>query len=368
MHDDVLTIFTFIIPIFAILGVFLLFKYLAQVNHYLGRNKVLHLLTESNQAYYLSVVSRHHAMIGINLPSKYKDCSSIHKETLLDKFFKLICISQEFQCNDKQFDQKYYITSENHSFCKELYNNKQAREIIDKLFSLPIKFLGTERNMLWVNHKEDYKPPEEEIENIVTNLYLLLEIIEQLDYTASDEYLVEKWRFVIKTSGKFYLLAIGLVIYIMCFEKLILDGMFESSLKYSLPIALILSLFVIKTFFRSSRGHQAVKYSIMILLPLVSILIYDIMYILNVALDSSKATIYEVSVISKEKRRRAKGGTSYKIRTTPFLSAHKQYTLYDSRDLYNCLNIGDEVKLSIKDGFFGFKWIESETPIMQCSF
>lgn len=365
MDNDFITVLIVLISILALLGLFLLIKYLGQIGSTVGFNKAQKLQIKSGCEYYLSIVSQ--ATIAIKLPNKYAYCLSIHKENLLDKLFKLTGISCEFQCNDKEFDQEYYIDSEDYKFCRMLFASEKARDIIKKIFTLNIKYLSTDDNMLWVNCKSNHKPSEEKIETIVSNLYFLLEIIEQLDCSANNANLAKKWRSIIKVSWRFYLTAIGIDIYIIFFGNLIAEELFKHSLEYSLPTALLASLIVIKTFFRSSKSHKAIKYSLLILLPSIAIFIYDAMYVLNIALDSSRETVYTVQVIDKESHRGRKYGRSYQIRTTPFLSEHDQYTLQDSRELYHCLNIGDEVRLIVKDGYLGFRWIKSEELVKQCN-
>lgn len=362
MYNTTLEALTIIIPILAFLNVFLLFRYKSNANFVMGLNKPSKLYNKTGQKFYL--VKAIDTSIGISLPKQYSYCLEVSKRSLLNKLFKHSRASKELQSNNQSFNQEYYISSEDISFCTNLYNDQSAQDIINKLFELRITGLYTDDKMIWVSTKHC---SEETTEYIVNGIQSLLTIIEKLNYSIEKSILTQKWNLIIKISVWFYYITGSIALYNIFYDKVLTYGMFKYSLEYSIPIAVLLSTVILKIFLKTSKIYRAAIYSVIILLPIVSLGVYDAIYVLNIQLDNSKTNIHVEKVIDKEKKYRRKSGNSYYIITTPFLDGRNKYKLKDSRYLYNCLNIGDEVRILVQEGFFGFKWIDSEIPIKKCN-
>jgi hypothetical protein len=80
------------------------------------------------------------------------------KETYLDKFFKLIGFSKEFQIRDSDFDQKIYIVSDCELFYQDLYKSKKLQDLIMELFNQGIRTIESDSKRLLATFKD--KPKE----------------------------------------------------------------------------------------------------------------------------------------------------------------------------------------------------------------
>lgn len=78
-------------------------------------------------------------------------------------------------------------------------------------------------------------------------------------------------------------------------------------------------------------------------------------YAANCTYDYSKPAVYEAEVVNKRisKGRRS---TSYQVEVTPWGHHHDTEEITVSRIQYNKIEVGEKVKIDLKEGLFGIPW------------
>lgn len=135
---------------------------------------------------------------------------------------------------------------------------------------------------------------------------------------------------------------------------IIQDGrMALSGLITGLSILLLITI-VLKGLNRKLRPHLEVLLSLIIILPLVCFLLIGG---LNYALDDSIPDTYMYEIVELDVDSGARRPTTYEVY---FMIEGKKEHIGVSEDIYYTLQIGDEIEVSVYEGFFGFEYLIHE--------
>lgn len=324
-------------------------------------------ISPSGIPYYWTVVENSdgdiiRTLLGIQVNSCHD--FSIRKETKLDKLFKNLKLCHEFQTKDKKFDDKIYIFSDSPELNKNLYINGKAREIIEDLLDTDAKEIWCHNNFLNITLRgaTNTIPETELLEKRLLQLSTLANIFKSMDPKKL-------------TIGKFFsrlsfisfvnitAISLGIIsaIMILVDNKLVhfysLTNMLFSAFLYCFPVYFTWLLIIILLVRKSSRGHTAIIVSFFALFPGIIISYTSFLYYENIVLDTSPPVKYQVEVIKKleEGRNRYK-----KVITTHWEEPQIQYDLINGNQLYDQVKIGTKIVISVKQGYLGYKWVESE--------
>jgi hypothetical protein len=300
-------------------------------------------------------------------------CFSIKIEKWWDRLFKAIGISVEHQVGVDEFDELFYLITDNQSLCSlfsgsfELQENIQEIINLCKTHELKFKKLLCRHGQIWLELVPESKKERLRIHAITNDLVPVLhKIADVLDQNES-YFLDEKHDpFIIKAM---IVLAIstGLAINgaVHLYRILILDLPFivnNTPLFYAaLPWGLgIIGLLIFATLFflgRTARTH-------LVLIELVLIgsfgaitTAYLTMRDVNIDMDSGTAEYFSVEVHDK-RISRSRRSTSYYIKVDDWTKNNKgRVELMVSNDIYNRFNRGQLAKIIQMPGYLGYAWV-----------
>ena len=169
------------------------------------------------------------------------------------------------------------------------------------------------------------------------------------------------WKLIVRVSVFLYLLISVVSFYIMfnyeawTINYSLIFKVLLCSFWLSIFPVMILSFILVRLFSIISLSRTLI-YSVLIFCPMFVMFVFNAIYLLNKNLDSSVATSYRETVIDKKIK-----ATSARDIYYVFLNGvYKDYIykLEVNSDLYNCIDLGQTRNISVRDGYFGFKWVD----------
>ena len=191
----------------------------------------------------------------------------IAKENKVDKFFKAIGFSQEFQTGDVRFDKKIYLMSDHSTFNQLLKSQPETREIIHSIIELGCQSICSDGKKIWVHFKKqviDSKP----VLVLMVKFFHQLQLIEKNKIKRFKDPFV--WKAIFTEALVWSILSYafaGIFEFTMNDESLYLYpwNLFYHGLKFGGVIALGLLIFIYVIFNGSSRGHRIMMESFVLL-------------------------------------------------------------------------------------------------------
>lgn len=217
---------------------------------------------------------------------------SIKKEIFIDKLFKFLGVSIECQINNIQFDDKFYIVTDDKNICNYLKNNKNLQEELSKLLEIceenSLKFTAFyfKGNRLWVHILKD---KQEAIEKLIPILFNITDIFnndsEEIRKTVVKNESTFKISILLSISSAIIITATCLFIYEIHSFKIYevnLWALVKLSIIPATTILLILIFIVIKVLGKSSKTHLVlIEFLILGYLGLI-IISYEILKEINI--------------------------------------------------------------------------------------
>lgn len=312
--------------------------------------------------------------VSIQIPKEFS--FQFKRETFIDRFFKRIKLSHEFQTNNNDFDKTIYLSSDNSAFHNLLKNNIEIQNLILSIFKIgprwshSVKRVRALKGVLTLTYKDSNTWSSNDKQNIVESSVLSLEqLVSSLLSKSTNNMQSYKDpflnRFLIFSCINFTLITLGYSSYLrygfsgsipFTVDK---SDLITLSLICTLIVLFILSSILVKSLKKSSRTH-------LLLLELISIggiclfiTLSNEIRLYNQLTDDSKAVKFTSEVIDKYITSRRKAGTSYNIRIKSWERGISSTSIQVNRDEYNSITLNDTVNIFQKNGTLNFRWVEN---------
>ncbi len=292
---------------------------------------------------------------------------SIKKENFIDKLFKFLGVSVECQINNIEFDNKFYLVTDNKNICNYLKNKKNFQEELSKLLEIceedSLKFNGFhfKGNRLWVHI---LKNKEESVKKLIPILFNITDIFnndsEEIKKTIIKTESTFKISILLSISSAIVITATCLFIYtsysFKVYEVNVWD-LIKLSFIPATTILLILIFVIIRILGKSSRTHLVlIEFLIIGYIGLITIF-YEILKEININFDTSLPHTFITKIVNKEINHSRKGPTTYYLNLSEWENLKIKKKIKISSSTYKKYENDDIVKIYIKKGRLNVKWI-----------
>lgn len=316
----------------------------------------------SYEYHYFSGAKNSPSFLSISLNTSNLGKFVIRKESKFDVFFKNIGLTKEIQTGDKDFDDKFYITTDNAGFTKNYLNNKAVLQAIKAIYETGFKHIEVNKNKILAKKspcsKKD-KVEDKTIETIVENLLVIQKNApETVEWEAGNQAWKLKRIILFAVLGLLFILSmIFLIAGLATYPVLDAGKLFLFSLKYSIILWLVSCWISIKLL--KGRASSHIEFLIAAGVFLFSYLLgaFGMTSYLNGKLDNSVPYEYQQLVIDK-KIETSKNSKTYYAIVNSWREDRETEKIKVGKSHYDKINSGETLLLiSTKPGAFGFEWI-----------
>ena len=310
-------------------------------------------------------------LVGIDGPKGYD--YALKKENGIDRFFKSIGLSVEHQTGKQAFDDLVYIVSDNRQFHRQISSSEVLTDTLLKIFNFGksyhchVQELRHNSGRLWIKFNVDKAFEEKRISSLSSKVVPLLESIGR-EFKSIPLMATGTWRdpFVVKAA---LLLAAssGLAV------NGVLHGLRLAFTKVPFTVdagallhdAIIVGAFIAATLLALCiyfLGRSARTHLVMIDLMIVGTLgamttAYTELRDINMELDTSEGTKYEITLYDKHLSR-SRRSTTYYVHVNDWNRPGRRIQVEVSGDLYYSLTPGEHLAVTQKKGYLKYRWVE----------
>ncbi|MGD2086208.1 MAG: hypothetical protein PVH61_08495 [Candidatus Aminicenantes bacterium] len=298
----------------------------------------------------------------ISIKTKSNGSFKVIKENFFDRLFKKIGFSAEISTHDRDFDKRFFLDTDSVDFTCEFFSNPEKRKAVHEIFNKGFNRLVHDGRYMYAmlspaRHRQILE--KEDVEETVTNLIILSK---NLPTAAARKTRTKSNR---KTKPYILLAVVLSVLLITAFTTMILGfldyktlkpfALFLDSLKFSLPLMLVLLFLVL-------RGGRPWSSRELLKIILVSLFIFilsgfGIELYLNGALDREESHIYTVRVIDKYEDETENSYNYYAV-VEPWRYGEDKKAFRISKSIFSRLEPGKaKMRIFIKPGKFNFPWL-----------
>lgn len=311
-------------------------------------------------------------LIGICVPDTYD--FHLKKENSIDKFFKRLGLSKEYQSGHIIFDDMIYIASDNAHFHNLTSQSSKAVNAIVEIFRKierydckPVEIIHNS-GKLWVELKTPQGMDEDKIFDfmpaIVEQLNIIHHEIEKAKTntsTSSRDHFRIKAAFLLAISSglaingglQLFRINLGELPYTVDLTALIWHAI-------AIGVAVSVALLILARFLLdgSARTH----------LVMLDILLTGTfgtcstalaeMRDINMEMDRSRPALYASYVIDMHINHSRRSGTTYRLYIPDWNGGNTTQSIKVSSTLYYSLQKGDAVRISQKTGYLNYHWVE----------
>lgn len=287
----------------------------------------------------------------------------IKKESALDRLFKWIGVSAEVQTRNKEFDENYYLVSDNPALCQALSGNPSFRTAIEALHAIKLKKLEATPHLVWL-----YVPAtifNTERESIVAQLKVVADALSSVPLISNASLFNSSARTAI-IYNCFHATWLGLGIY-----GLTVTGIRDAELVDKLPLMIksgIIGSVIAAVWFvsilllagRSSRGHLVLLDFIFMGLAGIYMSVFSGLYDYNVINDRSEPQYFEREIVNKKTYRcgKRKRSTCYSLVIDGFIKEDGIHSKKVSSTTYHAAQIGGKARVTLRQGALGYSWTD----------
>lgn len=300
------------------------------------------------------------------------------KETAFDRLCKSIGLSKEFQVGDDKFDQLVYIVSDSQTLHSEIQKNIKILALVPALFqrakkhACEVKKLKCRSGRLWLELKPSKGFVPNNSKPLADDLIpSLKEIAENLSSSMLENKASWKDPFVLKaiiilsiSSG----LAINGGIHLMrlFWNKVpfTIDSseLFYDALLLGGVITLALMFVTLGFLGRTARTHIVLIELLLVGSFGAFATSFTELRDYNMEMDTSQSIRYEVTLHNKQKVR-SRRSTNYYLYVDDWTKKSSSKKLRVSNSFYSRVKKGDPLSISQRDGYLGYRWVESLSKV-----
>jgi len=315
-------------------------------------------------------------MLGIEGPAEFDFI--LKREKAVDRFFKRIGLAKEHQVGNKEFDELVYVVSDHTALHQEISEKKGIIDSVIRLFTsrsgygVNIQEIRCNSGRIWFSYKPSSGFEEEDIEKLATaTVPLLKSISEQLKSVHLS--VAKKWKdpFVFKAA---IILAVS--------SSLLLNGLAHSyrinfiDIPFTIDTeqmlidtaiwgAVFISFLIVTTLLilgRSSRTHLVLVELLIVGSIGTFLTVHAQMRDLNMEMDESPSTHYEVETHNK-KIVSGRRSTSYYIYVDDWTEEKIKKKIEVSSSFYESVSKGDKLMIKQKIGYLDYRWVSNVVRI-----
>lgn len=310
-------------------------------------------------------------------PFKSQTVFKLSEEKKIDRFFKMLGLSKEFQTRDSNFDSSIYIACDSSSFNKSLAENNEIKEFILSLFRLKVMHITCDGQWLTIKMSGD-KGDDFFADQC-------FEFVQKLDAAKQTWALQNRDRFFTKMILiEAFLWAIGTYAVMGFYEFMTVDqdvyiaprSMISQGLIWGSTGGILFTLLVFHLMSGSSRSHRIIIESLVVIVCSFPVGGIAILSDLNIHFDRSPPQILETQVMQKSVRRHVSGSggrrggrrrTTYtyylSIMPKPVLGGvHLPSSIQVDSNLYSRVIVNQNIVIEVGQGRFHYPWYRSIRP------
>lgn len=307
----------------------------------------------------------------VSLDTKFESSCEFKKESFIDRIFKKLKFSQEYQTGCEEFDSKVYIKSRNEAVCRGILSNKNVRQAISKLIELESIFGDNISNITVSNgiisarlrntKHSNTKVIAKRIGNHLAIINAELEGLTLCGYEEKDPYYYWQAIIIAFINSLFLYSIISSMRNDVDWFPWIIDrsALIQDSLEYTILLLIPFAALSLKLFKNTPYGH-------IVLLRLATVGFLGLwgvfaaeMYRLNVEGSQQNYQTFVTNVVSKKILRGNKGTISYKIKLKDWQRNSGTVEINVSKSQYDSVWRGMGMKLVQGEGHLGYPLIQS---------
>jgi hypothetical protein len=149
----------------------------------------------------------------------------------------------------------------------------------------------------------------------------------------------------------------------MLVARILIDYEFENFYSLIIPGSIAFAIMLVLLFATHKLIEQTTKSKAWIYLSLIfNVLLYSFgaTYGINCVFDKSEPKVYDAEVVDKKIERGSKGRRWYYIKVTPWGHRYDKEDISVSSQKYDQIQIGQKVKIDLKEGVFNIPWFYVE--------
>lgn len=314
------------------------------------------------------------AFIRIGIDAKDGYDFLFKEESWIDRIFKYIGLSVEYQVGDKEFDDLIYVASDNAFFHQQITDKFEITDAVVQIskivatFNCSLKEIRSQGGQLWVRvkTKKDFEKNNSNslYSEVVSQLSKISDALVELPENPH-EFLKDPFVFkaalilalssALFVNGMIQLLRIEVieVPFTIDVSNLALDSVLIGSI-----IILILIASSVLLLRRSARAHLIIIELVLVgYLGAVSTSFAELRDI-NMELDTSKGTPHQVNILNKTSTR-GRSSSSYYVYVPNWNGKSGSIKVEVSSELYNNVSVGNQLLFVQKKGYLNYRWVES---------
>lgn len=297
---------------------------------------------------------------------------SIKRQSSFDSFFKNIGVSNEYETGDKDFDDAYYLISDNKFLLTAIASSENYRTVVKKIMafgmssSLKTSEIHCRGGRLWIEFEagSDYK--ESKVESVskalAKELNTLLQLVNDVLAASGSRWqdpFIYKALFVLAVSSglainggiQYFRTTFGETPFTLYPKELAVDALIYSLI--SLPLLMLIVLYWLG---RGARTHL-VLFELMTVgaFGLFSSIAFE-MRDINIEFDKSKPKFYETAIIEKHtstRRRRVVHSISVKNWNCDCGT----YSIPLPETASRLASVSNPVMVAQHAGYLGYPWV-----------
>jgi hypothetical protein len=299
----------------------------------------------------------------VRVESQRRGSFKVTRQTGFDRLFKRWGIASEISTPDPQFDDFFYITSDNEEFAGQFFANKQNRRAVSEIYDMSFKTISLEKHIFkarWSHFrpKSDFDPGT--IEAIARKL---IEMRSNTPETAEPQMeTAPAWK-----KKRISAFAIPILLGVTGAAALVyglvnyrpLDGfkLALHTLKFSLPLSIVFIWFAVSLLRGRSSSHRE-----LLAVFLISLFVFPLAgagfgIFLNGWLDRSKPVEHKTLLLNKYISRSSKNTDYYMVVQSWRPGIEKEKFGISRSSFYAIVPFETRVKVVTRSGKFNFEWL-----------
>jgi hypothetical protein len=310
-------------------------------------------------------------MVGVPAPAQYN--FTLKPETWVDRTFKWIGLSAEFQTRDERFDKAIYVASDDWRVGTKLGIDPQLREHLLRIFSavagegdMRVKEICCKAGCLWVRIKPTRKSADLSprlLQTIVPALAAASHALEQhpaQPVADNDRFLLKATAILIISSSLGINGALHLLRMTWGYVPFTLDTgtLYIASLAVGGAIIVALVVATIFLIGGTARAHLVLMDVLLVGTFGAMITAFAELRDLNMEWDTGPVTAHYATVAGKDVKRGRRSSKRYYLLIDKWSPTYLRYKMRVSSSLYDQTTIGRQIRVHVRPGLLGARWVQ----------
>ncbi|NTV29343.1 MAG: hypothetical protein HGA80_04600 [Candidatus Omnitrophica bacterium] len=295
----------------------------------------------------------------------------IRKESVGDRWAQEAGINREIRLGDATIDNDFYFECEDQDFLNTFLSGEEIRSALRNLLSW-YDYLEIQGSRCSVVKKPCDIRTVDESQYISDVAVTLVTVARAVPFSAKGEQSATPLTDELKRSQDFFsglggaLLMLGVALLIwgrVQYESVDIGRIFQTSLWFSLPIAVGLLLYVVHETWGHSTSLRIVMLAAMLVLPGMGMGASGAVEVSNGLLDASQRQELNTRLVDKRVVHHNKGSDTYQVTVAGWETGRGDYSFSVPYSLYSQLSPGDNCVIGTHRGAFGFEWVDERNCV-----